>query len=207
MLARVQSKTGESLLTYNGKYLASSVSAAKEADTWVQRCLNQLQGVTSVFVLGVGCGYHLSVLQKSKPNLNIVAIDCNSDCIAFTRAEQSLSVSDIKFVHADSIDALKSNPLIITALCSFYTMVSFTPAQSVNLPLYESFELFLGGRSLEGLSFVSAQKLEFAKFRLNGLASGQENKLISIKDFTDEKILHEKIETKMIFKALRELVN
>ncbi len=206
MIEPLPSRNGETVLTYDGRYMASSVDPRREAASWLGPRENQLRHVDTAFVLGVGCGYHLLVLQKKRPDLRVVAVDTRKECIDFCRREHALDLADVYFVHATHVDNLKNNRTVCRAVKSFYTTLSFQPAQISDPIFYREIENLFCARSREGFEFVTAQRPDMQKALQIAPDLFFGDKLLSIKNLGSGAVKDENADVAQIIHLLRELV-
>lgn len=206
MLIRLQSKKSEPILSYNGKLLASSVDAQKEASAWVERNGAQLSQVKNVIVLGVGCGYHLSALQLKRPEIKIVAVDLVEELISFTRSQHSIELANVKFICAKSIDELMSSKEICMAVRDFYTVLSFSPAQISSETVYQGYREFLSARNINGFQFVLKNRVEMQQQFDFPKIHAHSGELLSIKTLMQYCHPSQNTQAGLLIKTLREFV-
>jgi hypothetical protein len=120
MVEAQASRHGETVLTFQGRYMASSIDPVREAQSWLKYRQNQVRHVDTAFVLGVGAGYHLVALQKFRPDLKIVAIDTRRECIDFVKREHALDLADVKFIHL-RVSGISNRKRLCVKLCKAFT--------------------------------------------------------------------------------------
>ena len=206
MLERAKSKSGQNILMCHGRLLCSQIDPVREANQWVEKNHGQLRGQKQVVVLGVGCGYHLVSLEKIYPEVEITAIDVDSEFIEFTRKEHSLLLPRTKLITINNSDKFKKNPFVLNLIQTHYAILKFAPSIVFHEKIYSDFFDLLIGRSEVGLQFILSNRQDLAKIISTTQIRLVTNELISIKTLSPC-VFHEcnKVES-LVFSALRELV-
>jgi hypothetical protein len=207
IIERVKSKNDETVVRRDGRYLASSINATRESEQWLNLHRAQLQGAHVAIVLGVGCGYHLRELAKQFQNLKIIAMDCQEELIAIAKAEHSVDLMHVQFLHVNDLKSITESEVLKQALAQFYTVLNFGPAQSGFEKLYSQIEEFVCGRVLHGLSYLMHLRGENFGKKLFCVDAHAKNKLISIKDLLQCESSISDLKTRSCLMALRELVS
>jgi hypothetical protein len=207
MIERMSTKKGETALKWNGRWICSSIDASREGEQWLEKNSKKLCGHDHVFVLGVGCASHLAVLRKAYPQMKIVAIDTNAEFIEFARADKSIDLAEIQFIHAEDKKSFKNSSVLKKILPKEYAVVKFAPALITNENLYAEIESLLLAREEEGFQFILNLRPDLKETLSHEPVREVSNHLISIK--TLEKMLNPNSESQqhLLLRALRELVN
>lgn len=206
MLERISAKNKCAVIKWNGKYICSSVDPVKEAGDWVKKQQMRLSRQKNIIVLGAGCGYHLTALQKAFPSIKILAIDVFSELIEFCKKEHALDLSDVAFECISSIESLVANKKIYNFLKSRYAVLKFSPAVSVHAELYDKIEVMLLGRTVESAEFLGRIRPEFQPLLKSRSGMQESRYLFSIKTL-DESLNKESSED-LVYKVkiLKELI-
>ncbi len=142
------SQTGFPILLVEGKPLVSQRDPLKEAKAWVDLHKTQFTAVNSVFVLGVGCGYHLVALQETFHG-RIVAIESNLNFLSFAREHLSLNLTDVYLLPWVTWDSFRDDRKVREAIGGTYAVINHLPSQTTARAVYREIQDLLIGRTLD----------------------------------------------------------
>lgn len=149
MIEVVQAKDGRTVFVKNGKFLASSFNPIKESETWWANCEGLTKNAKTIFILGLGCGYHVEVAKKAQPNVKIVVIECDHELIQLWRHHNPNS--DLEIVYESDWRKLFSNSHVNSGIQDRYSVLSHPASLNVEKDYFSNIHRFLLARNVEGL--------------------------------------------------------
>lgn len=144
MLDWEQNRSGHRVPRWNGNLLASRADPIREARGWAERHSPLARGVQSIFVLGVGGGFHISELAKQNPKKNIVAIDFVEELV--TKFNSSKPPPEISALYFESASRILSNEDVRAALSLSHTICRHAPSIKCAPEEYSEADRLLLGR-------------------------------------------------------------
>lgn len=150
-------KNSELIFTVNDLALCSGYNPTLDAEQWVERNANFWAGVHTIFVLGVGCGYHLTVLAR-RSRSNVIGLDISKNIIAAALKIHPLDLQESKLLHFSSLDDLEHATIVKKSVQTRYTTLIYEPSVFSNPELFSQAKRFLNGRSKRGLLWLLRQR-------------------------------------------------
>ena len=154
MIEVIGARSGDRTLSIGGKLLASKIDPRSEAERWCDKYKSELMGIKTAFVLGAGAAYHLSVLQKTYPHLNIVCIEFNKDIIKQVRDSIEISLLGISIHYAENSEAVFEIDEVRKALKSSYKVLLHPSSMVHAAEIAKDSMLQLNGRLEFGLKEI-----------------------------------------------------
>lgn len=148
MIETAQAKNGSLIHLKDGKYLASSFDPQKEAEAWWVNCLRLTKHARTLFVLGLGSGYHIEVAKREVPNAKIVVIEPDQELIKLYQATNS---SESEILCEQDWRRLLQHSSVSNGVQNKYAVLLHPPSLSVEKEYFENAQKFLLARSVEGL--------------------------------------------------------
>lgn len=146
-----QARSGHPILKVDGRGLCSSFDPIKEATSWAEKAVVDAGDAESVFVLGLGAGYHSEALRARLPGRLVVTIEGDSSL-----AKEAISIHP----------QLKAAPIVVEpewhrliehavfrdALAGRYAIVKHGPSCQIHSDYFNGVERLLIGR--EKIAFL-----------------------------------------------------
>lgn len=145
------SRSGHPILKKDGRFLDSSFDPVKDATIWAERVAREAGDAESVFVLGVGTGYHIEALKVLLPSRMIVAIDCDSAVVSeATRINSALR--SLSVVCETEWHRLIEHAAFRDGLGGRYAIAKHGPSCQIQMTYFHAVERLLIGR--EKIAFL-----------------------------------------------------
>ena len=163
MIEVVQARSGDEFYVFEGKPLASRNDPQSESQRWCESYAQRIRGCKSVFVLGVGSGFHLIELIKCYPSLPIYVLDPRKELVERVSSRWGLSLSQVQFI--SDVDDIPDRALM-SSFISLRHLPSFVGFEK----WFANAEEYLSARV--GLGFARQKKLReaFSNIRTMKLA-------------------------------------
>lgn len=150
MIRFIYSESGHEVLECSGISTASLKDPTKEAQKWIELNRAYLDHHVDYIVLGLGTGYHIQALSMAYPDQKIWVIEKNLDVLKVFKNYSP----QVRIVHLENIESIETCLDLKKALTSTVRVLRFRPAWGWELEFYQDLQLFLNGRSREGLEFL-----------------------------------------------------
>lgn len=206
---RVTSKSGDSILKFEGRLLSSALDPQREARDWVNRWRSQIVGAQRLVVLGLGSGYHLQQIVQEWPDLKVLAICCESELIEEIQGLHPQLIGRIHFVFCDNPTELLALHEIRQWMRSSFAVLEHSSVSNLNISIYNEIKQRLLAREpLFFSDWVRREPRLLKLFPLQVIPGGDEKQLLSIKELDRFVQARENSQTKdaFIVHVLRELV-
>lgn len=206
MLQSFRTAAGEPAFTYNGRLLCSKFAPQKEAMSFVEKHERELAQAVTVFVLGLAGGHVVNALHQKFPHLKIVVIEADEAIIEGVSRCFTFSLMNAEILHFKNAGDLKSHSRVRAALRERYVILRHPVTSWLHSHFYAETEDLLVGRTPEAFTFI-LQVREDVKEVLRPLVDI--DGLASIKTLSQNlspAVQGERVKTKLMIKALRELV-
>jgi len=171
------SRTGLPVLKKDDRFLASSIDPLREAQAWAAKVLTGIDPQESLIVLGLGSGYHVSLLKELSPRSEVIVIENDPEVIA-----QVLSIlpqlHDLAIIRVPDWTKLNENRTFCDAVGGLYRVAPHGPSCQIEKSYYKAVTALLLGR--DKLSFLHLVK---ARPELLGLLNPT-----SLVEFQDDNI-------------------
>ena len=148
MIESATAKNGSLIYLKDGKYLASSFDPQKEAEGWFRNCQRLTKYARTVFVLGLGSGYHIAVLKRELPEAKIVVIESDQELVA---AFQSANSVECEIICEADWRRLFQHSSVSGGVQNTYAVLLHPPSYNVEKEYFGNAYKFLLARSVEGL--------------------------------------------------------
>jgi hypothetical protein len=158
MLEWERDHNGNSIPKWNGNLLASKMNPEKEAQAWLERQSEKLDGQDTIFVLGLGAGFHVSALRARYNHSRIVVIETIKPI-----AEATL-ITDVLIWTPDSPADIFAQPEIPEIFSKRFAILRHGPSCRASPVQYSEIEGFLTGRDPRSLAFHLQFRPADAKF-------------------------------------------
>ncbi len=148
MIETAQAKNGSLIHLKDGKYLASSFDPQKEAEAWYKNSNQRTKYARTVFVLGLGSGYHIRVLTRELPQTKIVVIEPDHELV---KSYQAANSEELVIVCEQDWRRLFQHSSVSSGVQDKYAALLHPPSLSVEKDYFSNTYKFLLARSVEGL--------------------------------------------------------
>lgn len=146
-------KNSELIFTSDGRHLCSSVRPTKEAQNWFNHHQGLYQNCRSVFVLGLGCGYHVRALRMSG-EFNVIVLENSHDIVQAALKVHPLDLRESDIVVWNDIADIVNVKSVQAATQNSYAVLIHEPSAFSNPALYSTTKEFLLGRTKNGLQWL-----------------------------------------------------
>ena len=148
MIETATAKNGSLIYLKDGKYLASSFDPQKEAEAWWKTCSQRAKYARTVFVLGLGAGYHIQVLKRELAQTKIVVIEPDQELVTIY---QSTNSEELEILCEQDWRRLFNYSPVSSGVQSTYAVLLHPPSYGVETEYFGNAYKFLLGRSMDGL--------------------------------------------------------
>ncbi|MEQ1875772.1 MAG: hypothetical protein ABL958_03940 [Bdellovibrionia bacterium] len=179
-------RAGVSVPRWNGCLLASRTDPVREARGWAERFGPLVRGVRSIFVLGIGGGFHIRELAKQNPRKKIVAVDFVEELVLKYRESAD---RDVQSVYVERPHDLFEIEAVREALTGSFVVGRHSPSIKCAPQFYADVDRLLIGRDPQAFySQVQSRpddlglfgKISFQPVRTRGLVDAHDRKPVSI---------------------------
>lgn len=150
-----EAKNGSLVFLKNGKYLASSFDPQKEAEAWWKNCERLTKNARTIFVLGLGCGYHIDVIKRENPSAKVIVIECDQDLVDLYNSKTS---KPLEIVIESDWRKLLTNSQVAAGVQDRFAALIHPPSLNVEKDYFANAHKFLLARSVEGLFALLKQR-------------------------------------------------
>lgn len=200
-------QSGEPILKWEGRLLASQMDPHQEAIRWVARVREQLASSERVIVLGFGCGYHLEELARQFSQLQILVLGFEEKVQEF--AKSLCHRPQVEWFLCTDLSDLMGSPILRRYLAGSFELLEHPSILNLNLALYRELkERLLARDPLFFSEWVRRETRLSPLFPLRAIPGGNTKRLLSIKDL--DRMVGTKTEADVFdvaaIRVLRELV-
>ncbi len=200
----MSAETGEKVLRFQGRLLASRFDPTREAQEWVASRRKFLGKVRSVFVLGLGSGHHVRELLKAT-DANIVVLESNADILQAAFDLHGFDPKRVSLHHVANARALRKIDEVKAAVSKSFIVLSHAPSCALAAEIYKDCRAQLIARDWGNLNW---------QWKLRGSADFDRTpridgtgETLSLHDLEQTELVQSSEEReKLLLKALRELV-
>lgn len=203
MLESCTAQNGSTVIRQQGRLLASLVDPQAEARDWIDRQTALLKDVRTIFVLGLGCGYHVNELA-ARFSAGVVVLEFYSEICTMTQSIHSFDAARVKIECLQNSRQLRQNEVVRRAIAQSFLIVRHGPSMLAQPQFYSECQKQLLGRDWGSLSW---------QWQLRGLPSLDpqiqigNDQALTIHDLEQTELVQDSEEReRMLIKALRELV-
>jgi hypothetical protein len=201
----VDAESGDKVIRYDGRLLASRFDPKKEAQEWLNGRGDFLANVRTVIVLGLGSGHHISALLE-KTGARILVLEANEEIFETGQTIQTFDPLKVRIEHVTSAKALRSSDAVKAAVKESFVVLVHPASQSLNFELFENCRAQLLGRDWGSLNWQWNLRGAPA-FDANPRVDSKSEDSLTIYDLEQTELVQNSEEReKLLFKALRELV-
>lgn len=205
MIDFVTAKTGERVIRWHGRLLASRLNPILEAERWLQQRLPFISKVKTIVILGAGSGFHIRECAL-KTKARIVVIERNLELIEAVAKELEKLQSRIEFVNIEASRELRANAGIRAAVGASFVVLEHPASLQGEREFYQECAAQLIGRDWGNLNWQWALK-GFPALDSQPRIDGGGDSTLSIYDLEQTELVQDSEEReRMLLKALRELV-
>jgi hypothetical protein len=195
---------GLEVFRFGGRLLASRFDPRAEATQWLNARTEFIDRVKTIFVLGLGCAYHVEELLE-RTQARIVVLESHPEIIEASSKRAYAADSRVRVECVDSLRALRANASVREGLkASFVVLMHPSSAQS-DPELIKSLREHLLGRTWGTLNWQWRLKSNKDLDGVPRVAPDTETLTIYDLDQT-ELVQNSEARERMLLKALRELV-
>lgn len=205
MIESIIAQNGNTILRQNGRLLASRVDPMAEAEAWIQHRLAFLDKVKGVFVLGLGCGYHIQSLLKHT-NARVVVIEQFPEIIELVQTHFDWAQeSRLKIQQHSKASQLRGSSAVKEIIRDSFVVLTHPASYSQAATFYQECRAQLTGREWGALTWQWRLKDLPSLDSAPRLTSSAEP--LTIYDLEQTELVQNSNEReRLLLKALRELV-
>jgi hypothetical protein len=150
MIESAHAKNGSLIYLKDGKFLASSFDPQKEAETWWKNCQKQTKYARTLFVFGLGCGYHIEVLLRQIPETKIIVVEPDQELVSLFQSNP-LKSDRFEIVCEQDWRRLFQHSSVGSAVQDKYAVLLHPASFGLESDFFGNAYKFLLARSVEGL--------------------------------------------------------
>lgn len=204
MLELISGERGQTVIRREGRLLASRFDPVGEAQAWIARRMTFLDKVKTVFVLGLGAGYHVQALLKATP-AQIFVIEPDIDLTALVQTIHSFPKERVTIEAIQTARALRAHAAVRAAIKSSFIVLVHPASRVANADFFEECSTQLSGREWGSLTWQWNLKAGHSLDSTPRVDSTGE--VLSIYDLEQTELVQNSEEReRLLIKALRELV-
>jgi hypothetical protein len=200
----VSAETGEKVLRFQGRLLASRFDPRREAREWIASRKKFLGKVRSVFVLGLGSGHHIGELLEAT-QAKIVVLEASADILQASFDLKAFDSGRVSLHHISSARNLRKIEEVKAAVTQSFIVMTHAPSFSLFPEIYKDCQTQLIARDWGNLNW---------QWKLRGAADFDRTpridgtgETLSLHDIEQTELVQNSEEReKILFKALRELI-
>lgn len=204
MIEIVSAESGEKVLRFQGRLLASRFDPRREAREWIAARKKFLSKVRSVFVLGLGSGHHIGELLEAT-QARIVVLEASAEIIQASFDLNAFDSARVSLHHISSARTLRKIDEVKTAVTQSFIVMTHAPSFSLFPEIYKDIQAQLIARDWGNLNW---------QWKLRGAADFDRTpridgtgETLSLHDIEQTELVQNSEEReKILFKALRELI-
>lgn len=199
MIERLRAESGDEVLRLNGRLLASRFDPKREARDWLAARREFIASVRSIFVLGLGCGFHVHELRGACA-AEILVLEANADLVnSFAGADR------VRVLHLSSARELRAMDEVKRGVRESFVTLTHAPSFASNPEFYTACRTQLLGREWGALSWQWRMRNGPDFDRVPRIEGG--NSPLTIHDLEQTELVQNSEEReRLLLRALRELV-
>ncbi len=204
MIEIVTCNNGLKVLRYAGRLLASRFDPEVEAQHWLNSRREFLETARTVFVLGLGSGYHVGEILK-RTTANVIVLEASTEVIAANSEFHSFDPLRVNLIPIVSARTLRSQDAVREAIQQSFIVLSYAPSVSLSPELYAQCRAQLIGRDWGTLNWQ--WKIKGGPNFDTAVQVTKVDSPLTIYDLEQTELVQNSEEReRLLFKALRELV-
>jgi hypothetical protein len=200
----VSAESGEKVLRFQGRLLASRFDPRREAREWIGNRGKFLNKVRSVFVLGLGSGHHIGELLEAT-TAKIIVLEASADILQAAFDLNAFDSARVSLHHVASARALRKIEEVKAGVTQSFIVMTHAPSFSLFPEIYKECRAQLIARDWGNLNWQWKLRggAEFDRTpRIDGTGE-----TLSLHDIEQTELVQNSEEReKLLFKALRELI-
>lgn len=205
MIEILNAASGDKVIRYDGRLLASRYDPKKEAQDWLNGRGDLLANVRTVIVLGLGSGHHILALLE-KISARLLVLEANEEIIEAAQTIHAFDPMKVRIEYVTSAKALRASDAVKAAVRESFVVLVHPASQSFNAELFESCRAQLLGRDWGSLNWQWNLRGAPA-FDANPRIDSKASEPLTIYDLEQTELVQNSEEReRLLFKALRELV-
>lgn len=204
MIEVVKTPDGLEVFRFEGRLLASRFDPRGEAKQWLDARTEFIDRVKTIFVLGLGCAYHVEeILERTQARV-VVLEPCLEIIEATSRRAYALNPR-VRIERVESLRALRANVSVREGLKTSFVVLTHPSSAQSEPDLIKSLREHLLGRGWGALNWQWQLK---SNKDLDGVPRvAPETETLTIYDLDQtELVQNSEARERMLLKALRELV-
>jgi len=147
MFERMDARNGQQIFKFKNRLLCSRVNPQGEAFEFIESQFARLEDVPNIFVVGLGCGYHVKALLERLPAKRLIVISANAYLLNQFKVLFPIESAMIEIIEVQDLRSFTESALVKEYVTKFYTTLVFQPATHTEPEIYSSIESMLLGRS------------------------------------------------------------
>lgn len=204
MIEIVSAESGDKVLRFQGRLLASRFDPRREAREWIASRRTFLDKVRSIFVLGVGSGHHIVELLEAT-SARIIVLETNAEILQAAFDLHQFDPSRVSLQHISSARNLRKIEEVKAGVVQSFIVMTHAPSFSLSPEIYRDCEAQLIARDWGNLNWQWKLRGS-ADFDRTPRIDGTGNTL-SLHDIEQTELVQNSEEReKLLFRALRELI-
>lgn len=203
MIELLTNANGQTVIRRDGRLLASQVDPVAEAKAWLSRRMRFMDKVKTVFVLGMGAGYHIQVLCETT-SAKIVVIEPDLEVIEAAAKIHSFPADRVLIETVQSPRGLRSAQSVRDGVRASFVVLLHPASRACDPAFYKDCQAQLTGRDWGSLNWQ--WKLKNGP-SLDSSPRVATEEALTIYDLEQTELVQNSEEReRMLIKALRELV-
>ncbi|MBX3021092.1 MAG: hypothetical protein KF799_05390 [Bdellovibrionales bacterium] len=203
MIETITGDKGHKVIRRAGRLLASGSDPVAEAIAWLARRRAFLDKVKTVFVLGLGSGYHVNVLL-SATSAHLVVIEPDAALIEAVAAIHTFPKNRVRVECVSNSRSLRAAVSVREGVKQSFVVLAHPPSQADRKDLFADCAAQLNGRDWGSLTWQ--WKLKEGQM-LDSTPRVDGHTALTIYDLEQTELVQNSEEReRMLIKALRELV-
>lgn len=166
MIREILAKSGDTVLEWNGRLLASKFDPKAEARKWAENIDEVCSRSRTIFVLGAGSGPALELVLEMCPGSRVIVLSTQEEIVGFWR-ERTKALAGANRLHFLVVrvgDDLLKNELIREALQHSFFVLDHPSARIENPHFFQEAKALLVGRTGAGFSRQTQVVSFFSEF-------------------------------------------
>lgn len=203
MIETLVGENGHPVIRQDGRLLASRFDPVSEARAWLGRRRDFVDKVKTIFVLGLGSGYHVQALVENT-SAHIVVIEPDLQLIEAVTQIHQFAAGRVTIEPVQTARGLRASQAVRNAVKTSFTVLSHPPSNGANAQFFKDCQAQLTGRDWGSLTWQWQIKNGPA---LDSTPRAGGSGTLTIYDLEQTELVQNSEEReRLLVKALRELV-
>lgn len=204
MIQVITAQSGDQVIRWHGRLLASKVDPVAEAREWFVRRLAFVSKVKSIFILGAGSGFHIAEAARST-TARILVIESEPELIKAVKPKLAEFGSRVTLHNFSAAKELRADDSVREAVKGSFVVLEHPASVSLDREFFADCSAQLLGREWGSLNWQWKLK-GFADLDSQPKITSNESPL-TIYDLEQTELVQDSAEReRMLIKAIRELV-